>query len=72
MAATTEKQRVTRDDIEAKLRELQRRGRLGRRAGEGADDRDRGRSRAVTIIASYWLGRRRGRRRQLILEIKRI
>jgi hypothetical protein len=64
--------RVTRDDIEAKLRELQ---------GEVDSGVERAKVPtiaivagvvAVTVIASYWLGRRRGRRRQLILEIKRI
>jgi hypothetical protein len=69
--ASTDK-RVTRDDIEAKLRELQ---------GEVDTGVERAKVPAiaivagvvaVTVIASYWLGRRRGRRRQLILEIKRI
>lgn len=71
-ATVTAGKRVTRDDIEAKLRELQ---------GEVDTGVERAKVPAiaivagvvaVTVIASYWLGRRRGRRRQLILEIKRI
>jgi hypothetical protein len=71
-ATTTADKRVTRDDIESKLRELQ---------GEVDSGVERVKVPtmavvagvvAVTIIGVYFLGRRRGRRRQLILEIKRI
>ena len=71
-AATTEKQRVTRDDIEAKLRELQGEVDSGVERAKVPTIAIAAGVVAVTIIASYWLGRRRGRRRQLILEIKRI
>jgi len=64
--------KITRDDIEAKLREIQ--GDVGQRA-------DAAKVPAiaiavgvavVTIAAAYFLGRRKGKRRQTVLEIRRI
>jgi len=65
-------QKITRDDIESKLRELQ---------GEVGERTEAARVPAtavvvgvvfVTIAAAYLLGRRKGRRRQTVLEIRRI
>jgi cobalamin biosynthesis Mg chelatase CobN len=63
---------VTRDDIEAKLREL--RGEVDSRVSDVKF--------SVTVVAvavavtavvtAYWLGRRRGKRRQTVFEIRRI
>jgi hypothetical protein len=63
--------KITRDDIEAKLQEL--RGEVDQRAeavkvpaiaiAVGVA--------VVTIAAAYLLGRRRGRKRQTVLEIRR-
>jgi len=64
--------KITRDDIESKLREIQ--GDVGARA-------EAARVPAiavavglavVTIAAAYYLGRRKGKRRQTVLEIRRI
>jgi hypothetical protein len=64
--------KVTRDDIEAKLRELR---------GEVEERTDSARTTATavavgvvmaTIIVAYVLGRRRGKKRQMVLEIRRI
>jgi hypothetical protein len=65
-------EKVTRDDIEAKLRELR---------GE-VDSRVEDVKVSATIVAvavavtavvvAYWLGRRRSRRRQTVFEIRRI
>jgi hypothetical protein len=65
-------EKVTRDDIEAKLREL--RGDIGERVetvklpaiaiAVGAV--------VATVVVAYWLGRRRGKRKQMVLEIRRI
>ncbi len=65
-------EKVTRDDIEAKLREL--RGEVDDRVEEvkvpaiaiavGVA--------VVTIAAAYWFGKRKGRKRQMVLEIKRV
>ena len=59
-------------DIESKLRELQ---------GDVDEGLDAARSvgavvavgaAVVLVVAAYWFGRRRGRKRQTILEIRRI
>ena len=64
--------RITRDDIEGKFRELQ---------GEVYVVNDEVRSYAATagavavialLIAAFWLGRRRGRRTQTLVEIRRL
>ncbi len=64
--------KITRADIESKLRELQ--GDVGQRTeaakvpaiaiAVGAA--------LVTVAAAYFLGRRKGKRRQTVLEIRRI
>ena len=64
--------KITRDDIEAKLEEL--RGDVGERTeaarmptvaiAVGAA--------VLTVCVAYWLGRRRGKKRQMVLEIRRI
>jgi hypothetical protein len=64
--------KITRDDIEAKLREIQ---------GDVSQRADAAKVPAiaiavgvavVTIAAAYFLGRRKGKRRQTVLEIRRI
>jgi hypothetical protein len=70
--STVPAKRITRDDIESKMRELQ---------GEVDTNLESARSVglaagvAVTIVLvlfAYVLGRRRGKKRQTILEIRRI
>ena len=64
--------KITRDDIEAKLREIQ---------GDVAERTDAAKVPAIAVavgvvvlavVATYWLGKRKGRKRQLVLEIRRI
>ena len=64
--------RITRDDIESKLRELQ---------GDVDEGIDTARSvgtvvavgaAVALVVVAYLLGRRRGRKRQTVLEIRRI
>ncbi|HYL50372.1 MAG TPA: hypothetical protein VEZ15_00235 [Acidimicrobiia bacterium] len=65
-------EKITRDDIEAKLREL--RGEVDERVEEvkvpaiavavGVA--------VVAIVAAYWFGKRKGKKRQMVLDIKRI
>lgn len=65
-------ERITRDDIEAKLREL--RGSVDERA-EAAKlpGLAIGVAVAVTVVVvAYWLGKRKGKKRQMVLEIRRI
>jgi len=64
--------KISRDDIEAKFEEL--RGDVDARAeaarmpamaiAVGAA--------VLTVCVAYWLGRRRGKKRQMVLEIRRI
>ena len=64
--------KITRDDIEAKLQEL--RGEVDQRA-EAAKVPAIAVAigvAVVTIAAAYLLGRRKGKRRQTVLEIRRI
>ena len=63
---------VTRDDIEAKLRELK--GEVDTRV-EGAKVSATVVAVAVvvtTVVVAYWLGKRRSRKRQTVFEIRRI
>jgi len=70
--AIEQPKKITRDDIEAKFAEL--RGDVDERAeaarlpavaiAVGAA--------VLTVCVAYWLGRRRGKKRQMVLEIRRI
>jgi len=64
--------KITRDDIEAKLEELR---------GDVDERTEAARIPALaiavgtavlTVCVAYWLGRRRGKKRQMVLEIRRI
>jgi hypothetical protein len=71
-AAAEPRERITREDIEAKLREL--RGEVDERVEDvkvpaiaiaiGVA--------VVAVVAAYWFGKRRGRKRQTVLEIRRL
>ncbi len=63
--------KITRDDIESKLHEIQGEVSATGRGGQDPGDRDRGRVVVLTIAAAYFLGRRKGKRRQTVLEIRR-
>ncbi|MDQ1467575.1 MAG: hypothetical protein QOH10_1990 [Actinomycetota bacterium] len=63
---------ITREDIEAKLRDI---------TGDVSDTVEAARGIGVAvavgagvlfIVGAYWLGRRKGRRRKTVLEIRRI
>jgi hypothetical protein len=71
-AAVEPDRKITRDDIESKLQEL--RGEVDQRT-EAAKTPALAIAVGivvVTIAAAYLLGRRRGKRRQTVLEIRRI
>jgi hypothetical protein len=63
---------ITRDDIEAKLRQVQRSTEVGAEAARGAGVAGGIAIGLVLIVAAYLLGRRRGRKRRTVVEIKRI
>lgn len=70
--ASSPAKKITREDIEAKLQEL--RG--------GVDERVEDVKvpaigiavgiAVVSVVAAYWFGKRRGKKRQMVLEIRRI
>jgi hypothetical protein len=69
---TTANQRITRDDIEAKFREL---------TGEVTEEVESTRSQVVTVALAvgvglvavvFLIGRRNGRRRSTVVEVRRI
>ena len=71
-AVATPDRKITRADIEAKLREIQ--GDVGEKA-EAAKTPAIAIAvgvAVVTIAAAYFLGRRKGKRRRTVLEIRRI
>jgi hypothetical protein len=63
---------ITRHDIEAKFGEL--RGEVDQRARAAKVPAVAVAVGAVvlTLVAAYWLGKRKGKKRQLVLEIRRI
>jgi hypothetical protein len=63
---------ITRDDIEEKLREIQDTAQSGAEAARGAGKLGAAIGVPLIAIAAYLLGRRRGRKRRTIVEIKRI
>ncbi len=63
---------ITRDDIEAKLRQLQRSTEVGADAARGAGVAGGIALAVVLIVVAYLLGRRRGRKRRTVVEIRRI
>jgi hypothetical protein len=71
-ASQTPPRQITRSDIEAKFGEL--RGEVDDRAQAVKVPAIAVAAGAVvlTLVAAYWLGKRKGKKRQLVLEIRRI
>lgn len=65
-------EKITRDDIEAKLRELRGEVEEGVEVARGVGTVVAVAGVVILVVAAYWMGRRRGRRRQTVLEIRRI
>ena len=63
---------ITRDDIEAKLRQLRRSGEAGAEAARGAGLAGSLVGGLVLVVGAYLLGRRRGRKRRSVIEIRRV
>jgi hypothetical protein len=63
---------ITRADIEGKLRQIQHSADSGREAARGAGVVGGVAGAGALALVAYFLGRRRGRKRRTIVEIKRI
>jgi hypothetical protein len=63
---------ITRGDIEAKLRQIQRGTDAGAEAAKGAGMVGGLAGTVLLVIAAYLLGRRRGRKRRTVVEIRRV
>jgi hypothetical protein len=63
---------ITRSDIEAKLREIQRTTETGAEAAKGAGVAVGAAGAAVVVVLVFLLGRRSGKKRRTIVEVRRI
>ena len=72
MATVDSGQKITRDDIEKKLRQIQTSTEAGADAARGAGMAGIVAAGLVVVIVAYLLGRRRGRKRRTVVEIRRI
>ena len=72
MSRLGESRPITRDDIESKLREIHGGTQAGADAARGAG-KAAGLVAATAVVGiAYLLGRRRGRRRRTIVEVRRV
>lgn len=62
---------ITRDDLEAKFREVQGTGRAGADAARGTGKIAGVLAAAAGMGVAYLLGRRRGKKRRTIVEVRR-
>lgn len=69
---STPRSRVTRDDIEAKLRQLQDDVEHGMPSGREAGKLAAAASGAIAMAVVYLVGRRHGRKKRTVVEIRRI
>jgi hypothetical protein len=71
-AVETPTKKITRDDIEAKLQELRSDVDARAEAAKTPAIAFVVGAAVLTVVLAYWLGRRRGKKRQMVLEIRRI
>lgn len=64
--------RITRDDIEAKLTELAGEVESGREAARSLGLVAAAAGITILVVGAYLLGRRRGLKRRMVLEIRRL
>jgi hypothetical protein len=64
--------KISRDDIEAKLKELQGEVDEGIESTKGIGIAVAVGGGVLLVLLAYWFGRRRGKKRQTVLEIRRI
>ena len=70
--ATVPAKKITRGDIEDKLRELQGEVDEGVESARGVGLAMGVGVAVLVVVLAYWFGRRRGKKRQLVLEIRRV
>ena len=63
---------ITRDDLEAKFREVQGTSRAGADAAKGAGKLVGIAAAAAGMGIAYLLGRRRGKKRRTVVEVRRV
>jgi hypothetical protein len=63
---------VTRDDIEAKIREIQGGADAGADAARGAGIAAGAAVLLLALVVAFLLGRRRGKKRRTVVEIRRV
>lgn len=63
---------ITRDDIEAKLRQIQHGAEAGAEAARGAGFAGGIVVTVLLVLVAYWFGKRRGKKRRTVVEIMRI
>jgi peptide deformylase len=72
MARTDTSRPITRDDIEAKLREIQGTTEAGADAARGAGVAAAVVGVLLALLVAYLIGRRKGRKRRTVVEIRRV
>lgn len=72
MARVDTSRPITRDDIEAKLREIQGTTETGADAAKGAGVAAAVVGLLLAIAVAYLLGKRKGRKRRTVVEIRRV
>jgi hypothetical protein len=72
MSAVGSTRPITRDDIEAKFREIQGGAEVGADATKGVGIAAVVGAAVVAIVIAYLLGRRKGRKRRSFIEIRRV
>jgi hypothetical protein len=72
MSRTDTARPITRDDIEAKMREIQGGTEAGADAARGAGLAAVVGALLLAVIVAYLLGRRKGKKRRTMVEIRRV
>ena len=70
--AETPKAPITRSDIEAKFGELRGEVDAGAQAAKVPAIAVAVGAAVLTVVVAYWFGKRKGKKRQMVLEIRRI
>jgi hypothetical protein len=72
MSKLGESRTITRDDLEAKFRQVQGGGQAGADTARGIGKKAGVIAAVAAVGIAYLIGRRRGRRRRTIVEVRRV